>query len=202
MRSIIAVIITSFLFACSGSVNTGGNAGLDGYTTEKLAGTNVIRAYKTNAGGQMIEEGYVSGGKRNGTWMTFYDGDHKGKIKTIASYSDGLLSGPYLELSNRGQIEKEVNYANNQYNGRFASYKFGRVEQESFYKDNKLDGTFKQFDSKGKLQKEINYKDGLQHGMMRYYNEEGRVTVQYDYKNGEKVSGGMIDLKDQEESEE
>ncbi len=202
MRSIFFVSVLVFLVSCSGSVNTGSVANLDGYSTDVISGTNITRATKKNAGGQITEEGFISGGKRNGVWLTYYDGEHKGKIKTVASYSDGILSGPYLELSNRGQIEKEVTYANNQYNGRFAVYKFGRVQQNSHYKNNKLDGTYSEYTNNGKIQKEINYKDGKQHGIMRYYNEAGQVTVQYEYKNGEKIGGGMIDLKGPEETEE
>lgn len=202
MRPVLFAILITAMISCGGSTNSGGTGNLEGYTVESISGTNVSKATKKNAGGQLIEQGFISGGKRNGTWISYYDGEHVGKIKTIASYSDGLLTGPYLELSNRGQIETEVNYANNQYNGRYAKYKFGRAQQESFYKDNQLDGPYREYSSNGKLQKEINYKGGIQHGMMRYFNEKGQTTVQYEYKNGEKVGGGMVEIQDDAESEE
>jgi len=28
---------------------------------------------------------------------------------------------------------------------------------------------------------------------MQYFNEEGDITVEYEYKNGEKVSGGIVE---------
>ncbi|MBT8189766.1 MAG: hypothetical protein HKN67_12075 [Saprospiraceae bacterium] len=202
MRPVLFAILITAMISCGGSTNSGGVGNLEGYTVESIPQTNVSKATKKNAGGQLIEQGFISGGKRNGVWITYYDGEHAGKIKTMASYSDGLLSGPYLELSNRGQIETEVNYANNKYNGRFAKYKFGRAQQESFYKDNQLDGPYREYSSNGKLQKEIYYKGGVQHGMMRYFNEEGQTTVQYEYKNGEKISGGMIDRTDETQPEE
>ena len=195
MRTILFSAIVISMISCSGSVNTGSEVNLDGYETEVIKATNVSRVTKKNVGGAVVEEGYITGGKKNGVWLTYYDGDNVGKVKTIAAYSDGILNGPYLEMSNRGQIEKEVHYANNQYNGKFAIYNYGRITQESFYKNNKLNGAFKQYSGTGKIQKEINYKDGIQDGIMRYYNEDGQVTVQYDYKNGEKVSGGMVDMK-------
>jgi len=194
IKSIFLFTVLTALLACNGSsgIQSGAAANLEGYTTEAL-GPSVTRAYKLNANGSTIEEGYISNGKRNGSWLTYYDGDNKGKVKTIASYSDGILSGPYYEFSNRGQIETEVNYANNQYNGKFGTYKFGRTVKESYYKNNKLDGLTKEYDSKGKIQKEVNFKDGLQDGIMRYYDPEGNVTLEYIYKNGEKVSGGMVE---------
>lgn len=198
MRLLLFLFVSTLFFAsCSTSTNTGAAANLEGYQTEVIDGTSITKATKKSGAGEIIEQGYVSNGKRNGIWMTYYEGDDAGKIKTIASYSDGILSGPYLELSNRGQIETEVNYENNMYHGKFVTYKFGRLTKEVNYNKNALDGVTIEYDNRGNKQKEINYKDGKQHGMMRYYNEEGDVIVEYEYKNGEKVSGGMVE-KDSE----
>lgn len=198
MRLLLFLFVSTLFFAsCSTATNTGAAANLEGYQTEVIDGTSITKATKKSGAGEILEQGYVSNGKRNGIWMTYYEGDDAGKIKTIASYSDGILSGPYLELSNRGQIETEVNYENNMYHGKFATYKFGRLTKEVNYNKNALDGVTIEYDNRGNKQKEINYKDGKQHGMMRYYNEEGDVIVEYEYKNGEKVSGGMVE-KDSE----
>ncbi|MBT8233603.1 MAG: toxin-antitoxin system YwqK family antitoxin [Saprospiraceae bacterium] len=195
MKSAILFSMIVCLMACQGQVNSGATADLKGYTTSIDNGSTVTRATKVNAAGDLIEQGFVSGGKRNGVWLTYYEGDNAGKIKTLASYSDGLLSGPYLEFSNRGQIETEVNYANNNYHGKFAKYKFGRVVSESNYNNNMLDGLLKEYDDRGKLHKEITYKNGKQDGIMRYFNEEGEVTLEYVYKDGKKVSGGIVNDK-------
>ena len=45
----------------------------------------------------------------------------------------------------------------------------------------------------GRLQKEINYKMGVQDGYFRYYNESGQINMEYLYKDGEKISGGIVD---------
>jgi len=187
------MVVFAFL-SCNTSegIKSGAAANLDGFITEAL-GPTVTRAYKKNDGGETLEGGYLTNGKRNGVWMTYYTGEHKGKVKTIASYTDGILSGPYYEFSNRGQIETEVNYANNEYNGKYGTYKFGREVNVSHYKNHKLDGISKDFDNKGNIQKEVNYKNGLQDGIMKYYDPEGNVTLEYVYKNGEKISGGMVE---------
>ncbi len=192
MRLILLLFSINLIISCGGSINTGALAKLEGYETELIKGTNITKAIKRNSDNEIIEQGYVSGGKRNGVWLTYYTGDETGKIKTIASYSDGILSGPYLELSNRGQIETEVTYENNLYNGLYATYKFGRMTKEVNYKDNKLEGLSTEYDNRGNVQKEINYRNGKQHGLMRYYNEDGEVIVEYEYNDGTKVRGGMV----------
>lgn len=194
MRLTLIFVIMIVLASCGGNVNSGAAANLEGYETEIIKGTNVTKALKYDEAGDVVEEGYISNGKRNGVWITYYNDERNaGKIKSLASYSDGILSGPYFEFSNRGQIETEVNYENNVYNGRFATYKFGRMTKEMYYKNNELDGRMAEYNNKGEIQKEVNYKDGKQHGLMRYYNEEGEVVMEYEYKNGEKIRGGMVE---------
>lgn len=199
MRSILIAAIFISLASCGGGGSTGAAANLEGYDTSVVGNTNVTVATKKGTSGDVIEKGYLSGGKKNGIWITYYTGDYLGVIKTIASYSDGMLNGPYLELNNRGQIDKEVNYAMNEYNGRYVEYKFGRIVKEANYQANTLDGTSKDYFQNGKVQKEVNYKGGKQHGLMRYYNEEGKVTVEYQYENGNKISGGMVEPEPGEE---
>lgn len=201
MRSLVIVFGLLILMSTGCSNNSGSSVNLEGFDTEVVNGTNVTKAVKTDEAGNLVEAGFISGGKRNGMWMTYYVGNNAGKVKTLASYSDGILNGPYYELSNRGQIEKEVNYANNKYEGKFLVYKYGRIIQEADYTDNKLNGSFKEYFNGGGLQKEITYKNGKQDGVMRYYNENGDVTVEYQYKNGEKVSGGMVEKKAEETEE-
>ena len=55
-----------------------------------------------------------------------------------------------------------------------------------------MDGIYKEFYNNGKLQRSINYKNGVMDGPMKYYNEEGGVTLEYSYKNGEKVGEGVM----------
>ena len=44
-----------------------------------------------------------------------------------------------------------------------------------------------------KLKQEVEYKNGLQDGYFRYYDEEGNVTLEYEYKEGEKIKGGIVE---------
>lgn len=198
MKFILLLFTIGLMIAsCSSPSSTGAAADVTGYETANVPGTQVTKATKKNADGLITEEGYIANGKRNGVWVTYFDGEYAGRINSMASYSDGMLNGPYVELNNRSQIEKEVFYGNNMYNGKFTQYKFGRIEKEINYIDNELNGVSREYDNKGKVQKEVNYKNGQLHGQWRVYNQDGDVTLEYEYKNGEKISGGMVEKKEE-----
>ncbi|MEL7159304.1 MAG: hypothetical protein AAFN92_00990, partial [Bacteroidota bacterium] len=70
----------------------------------------------------------------------------------------------------------------------------GRPEQTATYVDGQLDGALATFDYRNnKIKQEVTYKNGVLDGPMRYFNEEGEVTLQYLYKDGEKISGGIVE---------
>ncbi len=186
-------ILTLFIFSSCG--NSGGSSGasanLTGYKTESLGGSAEL-AIKKDGAGNLAETGYTANGKKNGAWMTYHP-EEGNRIKTLSSYTDGQLNGPHLEFSTRGQIEKKIEYKAGKYHGTFATYKFGRPEKISNYVNGELDGKYEEYNSAGKLMKEVNFKNGKQDGKLKYFDEEGNVTLEYEYKNGEKVSGGIID---------
>ena len=87
-------------------------------------------------------------------------------------YHQGLLHGPYIQ------------------------FKFGKVIEERPYNMGKLDGIVRTFEDRTwKLKQEVQYKDGKQDGFFRYYDDQGNVTLEYQYKNGEKISGGIVEKK-------
>jgi antitoxin component YwqK of YwqJK toxin-antitoxin module len=62
--------------------------------------------------------------------------------------------------------------------------------------DGLLDGNYKKYyDGTDKVQQEMNYKNNKLDGDVIYYNEQGIATMKYIYKNGEKVSGGLVEEK-------
>jgi len=194
MKSTLFVLITMMLMGCGAGSSGGGGAvaDLDGFQTENV-GNGITKAFKTNTQGELSESGFLSNGKKSGVWMTYFSGKEAGRVKTMAAYTDGILNGPYYTMSNRGQIESEANYQNNQYHGKVLTYKFGRPQTDKMYKNGKLDGLSTDYYSDGVVQKEIYFKNGKQDGTMKWYNEEGELTMEYIYKNGEKVSGGIVE---------
>lgn len=190
MKQVLTVLLLGVLiWSCKpGAPAVGADFDLTGYTVEN-AGASGGLASKRDEGGKLLEQGSIINGKKNGAWMTFHD---NGIIKKVSNYIDGLESGSRLEFSNRGQLEKRTGLLNNQLHGEFAELKFGRPVKTASYNLGELDGEYKEyFKNSENVQKLVTFKNGVQDGPMKYFDEEGNVTLEYMYKNGEKVSGGM-----------
>lgn len=164
----------------------------EGFFTEEVPGTDLTRVFREDKDGNIVEDGFLKNGVKQGPWLTYervfiYP-------KSIMHYENGVVNGIYMEFTPSGQVALQAVYQNNQLNGPWSRYKGGRMEASAYYKDGELHGVYKEFMPLfGRLQKEINYKDGKQDGHYRYYDDEGRITMEYMYKNGKKVSGGIVD---------
>ena len=165
---------------------------ITGYNTTKMA-DGVTRLIKKDDNGIIVEEGYIKEGKKIGIWTT-YDGE---RVKGITSYVGGRKYGKEFVLDHRRQVIEESTYLNDKLHGKKGSYKFGRPKMEAYYVNDKLHGVWKKYiesgADQGKINQSVEYKNGIIHGKVKYYNAAGEVTVEYDYKNGEKVSGGIVE---------
>jgi len=167
------------------------SADLQGFTSTEMAGSNAVYSEKKDGAGKIVESGYTVNGKKNGTWIK--NNQEGGKIQFLTSYVDGQLNGPTLEFDTRGQVIKRSDYKAGVFDGIVATYKFGRVEKSTPYVNGVIEGTYEEFNGQGKIQKMIEFKNGKQDGALKYYDDQGNVTLEYVYKNGEKVSGGIIE---------
>ncbi len=196
MRYFLLIFSIVALYSCGGGGSAtvaptpSTDANLAGFNEEQMAGSNAVYVYKTVGDGRLVESGYTVNGKKNGSWMTFHEDN--GRIQTLTTWVDGQLNGPTLTFNNRGQIEAKSEYKAGIYDGHVASYKFGRIEKSTPYVKGKIEGTYEEYNQKGKLLKQIEFKDGVQDGSLKYFDDEGNITLEYIYKNGEKVSGGMV----------
>lgn len=202
-RFVIFLLIASWM-ACNNTpqgeqTNTGTDS-LGAYQIEDLPGSDLKRASRKGPEGFVVEEGFLKKGEKTGTWVSYDNGpEFPSKVMT---YVDGVVQGIYLELSDRGQIELKANYKNNRLDGPWGQYKFGRPTITAQYRDGVLDGIYREYYLRdGKIQKEIHYLNGKQHGPYRVFNEEGQVTLEYEYRDGEKVSGGIVETGNANEPE-
>ena len=192
MKYIILFISILIIYSCKDAPPpAAGGIDLSGFQLNKVNGTDSEYAVQKANNGSLLAEGIVVNGIQSGMWITYF-ADNDNKIKTIANYVNGNMNGPYIELNNRGQIEKRITYLNNQIHGLYAEFKFGRPLKEFLYDNGILDGVSKEYNDRGKLVKETSYKQGKLHGNIIQYDEEGNILLQYEYKNGEKVSGGIV----------
>ncbi|MEN0006784.1 MAG: hypothetical protein AAF798_21700 [Bacteroidota bacterium] len=192
MKKIMMLFVLTSLVACGNSNQQVAVQGFDatGFEMEAVANSNLQRALKKDASGKVLEEGYLNNGAKTGAWVT-YD-ESTPFPRKVETFDNGVYTGVYMEFNERGQLELLANYQNNKLNGTWGKYSFGRPQEEASYKNGKLDGTYnKYFERDGKLQTSIEYKDGVQDGYYRFYDDSGNVKLEYLYKNGEKVEGGI-----------
>jgi len=168
-----------------------GTGDLAGMTMEDIPGSKVKYAKQINAQGHLEIQGFVQDGKKTGQWIQY---SPEGDIILINHYVDGLLEGTAMRMSFRNQVDLKINYKQGKLNGPWIAYKFGKIIEERQYTNDKLEGVAKTYDERTfKVKQEVQYKNGLQDGYFRYYDEDGNLTLEYQYKAGEKVSGGIVE---------
>ena len=88
---------------------------------------------------------------------------------------------------------KKVFYCDDEFDGPNVTFKFGRPQEIIPYRKGKIDGKVIRYYNNGRVMEEIQFKNGLQHGFYNHYNSDQKLDMQYEYNNGEKISGGMVD---------
>ena len=186
-----AILSIALIISCGSQASAppAGSGNMEGYDVSAIAGSEMSRAVKME-GELKRQEGYTLNGNKTGTWLTYHS---DGRIKMVESFVNNQLDGVQLELDQRGQIIKKAYYQSGQLDGPSSTYKFGRPQEIIPYRMGTVDGTVQRFYVNGKKMEEIQFKSGKQDGYYRHYNEQEQMDLEYVYKNGEKVSGGMVD---------
>ena len=198
MKNFTFICLSFLLWSCGNSL-TGTKYDLTGFNTEKLGGGGVLASYY-GPGQSILSKGTTLQGIKNGAWMTYFP--ETAKIQTLNNYVNGKKNGIELELNDRGQIIAMTEFKNDELHGLSAKYRFGRPLEETNYKEGKMHGPFAIYDDNGKIQRRGSFNNGKQDGILQYYDEQGNVTLEYVYKNGEKISGGIVNNQESTESSE
>ena len=157
-----------WLYNCQQGNTAATSVDLPGFTITKIADGTGVKAEKKDPAGMVLEEGILINGAKNGSWITYYP-DKEKVIKTLANYVNNELNGVYLTFSNRGQVETLTTYANGVYDGNFAKFRFGNLEESATYVNGELHGLYKKYYQNRNIQMEAHYKNGKQHGLYRYF---------------------------------
>ena len=182
----------ALLFSCQDAANRADRMPVETATVDeteyevtKVAGSTALRAVKPDVLGGVAESGFILNGLKQGTWTEY--GEDQYYPEKIVSYIDGALNGPYIEMDQQGRIALTANYKANVLHGPYAKYRIGRPTQTVNYVDGLMDGPMAEYDFRnGKLKQEVNYRMGELHGPFRYFNDEGEVTLEYNYVDGER----------------
>ena len=193
--SALTLFSALFILILSSCSDSGVTESMDKYELTDV-GNGIKKAQLKNADGKVLEEGYLVNGVRQGSWIKL--NPKHGYISSLQSYVNGQLYGTSLILNERLMISDRSTYAAGQLNGIKATYKHSKPQTESHYKNGLLHGRALKFhnSSKRKILSETDFVNGKQHGIYRYYDDKGNLTLDYKYENGEKISGGMISPTD------
>lgn len=192
LSHLLYVTICILAISCgggAGSSSAGENINLSGFTELAVPGSNAKLVTKKTKGGIMLEHGLIRNGQKDGPWTIFHDNE---SIKSVSSYVNGNLNGSHLEFNNRGQLEKRVEYLNNQFHGLYGEYKYGRPLKEITFDLGVQNGPFRIWNDSGKITQMGSNKNGKLDGTVQYFDGEQNLIMKYEYKDGEQVSGGLI----------
>ncbi len=199
MIKYILIVAVVGMLACNGK-SPGPTLDITGYEREQIGSGGEIVGYRA-ADETWLAKGTLIDGVRNGTWISYHAG--KDMIKLMTTYIHGKKNGVEMEFNDRGQMIRLTEYKNDELHGLSAKYQFGRPTEETHYKHGILDGHFAIYGSQGKIQRQGSFKNGKQHGTMQYFDQDGNVMLEYEYENGEKVSGGMVEnIEDPSQAEQ
>ncbi len=183
--------VTMILTSCQENANDS-VADLSKYQLQNIPGTDLKKAIFLDKDNEIVEEGYVLNGLKEGQWSHY---NVSGEILLkLENYHKGKLIGHQLKLNARYEMESRTQFLNGLQQGYHAEFKRNRKKVEAYYKNGKRHGRMTQYhDYSDKILSEADYMDGKQHGIYKYYDKSGNVTLDYEYKNGEKVRGGIVE---------
>lgn len=194
MKNFILLLTTVLFFACgepaepAATIATTGD--FTGYEIAKVAGSEFEKATKKNAQtGQVIEDGFILNGRKTGTWTTYHPTKNL-TVYTATNYVDGKKEGLYFEAEKNNRVKTIGSFSNDVKHGKWITYNFSRRETEQDFNNGKLHGfsrTFYKTGKDGQKKEEIQFENGVQNGSYRYYKEDGTISIDYVYKNGEVI---------------
>lgn len=189
----LSVVLSLIIFSCNNnSSSTPLPADLSSFVVVDHPGRKLQKAVSTDENGQIMEEGELLDGMKTGAWITYHTED--GRVKSITNYINGKKNGLHMTFNERGFVELQCFYTEDQFNGPYMTFR-SAVKKiiDTNYKMGVLDGKYSEYnDRTGKLLKEMNYKNGKLDGQFKQYNDKEEIVLEYQYKDGEKISGGIV----------
>lgn len=188
MRNVLPYLLMLILLADCGNNPSTAVDNEDATTIQPAAqesnGLPVFSETK-DASGKVISSGYLLNEQKESTWIEYYE---SGVPKTLTTFYHGKKEGIAIDFTTNGSIAKRVNYHNDLREGDYREYNYGNVHEERTYVNGKIEGIVKiYYDNNLKVMEEGSYRNGVRDGVSKWYDQNGNVTIEYTYKNGELV---------------
>ena len=92
------------------------------------------------------------------------------------SYKDGVKHGEWVEFDANGLVTTKSEYSE------------GRIQKKVGFEDEKetTEERYEYYEN-GQLSIKGNFKNGEQHGLLKYFSEDGSLQRSYKYENGEMI---------------
>ncbi len=179
MKNLFFVLCLVCTFAACNSGGSGASSSKGGAVGE------IELKVEKDADGDIIAEGGLLNGEKQGTWVTYHK--KNGLVESIIPYNNGVPHGAFAKINDKGYITEKGVYKNGEFHGDYRKYIRSKIKEEAVFVNGKLDGIRKQYFDDGKIMSEGSYKLGVKDGSFKYYTQEGEVKFEQSYKNGEKV---------------
>lgn len=136
------------------------------------------------SGDVIVGEGDFLNGRYHGTWTSY---NAEGKVQSITTYLHGKKQGVQLLFDDLGYVGAKAVYHDDQLNGEYLIFKRNKIVERRNYTGGVLNGSQEKFYVNGVVMEESNYTDGKIDGVAKWYDQEGNLTIEYEYRMGERV---------------
>lgn len=189
-------ILALLLISCGGS-NSANQSSENAISEEsQIPGNAILQDYQAvpglqkavvKSGDMTTGEGDFLNGRYHGSWIEY---ETDGKVKSITTYFKGQKQGVELIFDNSGYVASKAYYHQDVLNGEYLKYKRRRIVERLNYANGVLDGLQQKFygNADMTLMEESNYVAGKIDGVARWYDQEGNLTIEYEYDMGTLVS--------------
>lgn len=158
--------------------------------TGKLDKAGIVReAFFPNLFTTQVKDGVCDGG-----YCEYYTIDGKLTVAKTATYIDGKLDGAVKTYHPNGQLRSDGFYAGGEAQGRYTTYHadsaafrpHGNIEFCCDYLDDECHGTARWYDEDGRLSMEKEYVGGKLEGAVKHYDSHGKLLSVYTYRDDRK----------------
>jgi antitoxin component YwqK of YwqJK toxin-antitoxin module len=130
--------------------------------------------------GAKASEGTMRNGKPDGYWKTYND---QGILVSEGNRKNFELDSTWKFYDDKGKIAMEINYRNDKKDGIRNTYREDEIIGENFKNDIK-DGLTRYYYLNGQVRKEVSFREGLEEGLAREFDKDGRIITLITYKSG------------------